>query len=97
VFRWAAASALDAFYQIVKRATLKSSSSLRSEVDSFTRNYHGLVCAIPDVQGFLNQRQGDFSFYLLWSLGAGQPPYRINPLADYAITDYGEVIGNEES
>ena len=52
VFDEAADSDIDAFYQTFKRATLKSSSSLRREMDQFVQSYHGLVCAVESAAGW---------------------------------------------
>jgi len=49
VFRAVPPEDLESFYQTLKRATLKSSSSLRSELDRFVKNYHKLFHTLPYV------------------------------------------------
>jgi ATP-dependent helicase/nuclease subunit A len=52
VFRAVPPEDLESFYQTLKRATLKSSSSLRKELDSFVSDYHKLLHTLPDVNAW---------------------------------------------
>ena len=52
VFRAVPPQDLAGFYQTLKRATLKSSSSLRQELDGFVAGYHKLLHALPEVEGW---------------------------------------------
>ena len=49
VFRAVPPDELASFYQTLKRATLKSSSSLRQELDRFVTGYHKLLHALPEA------------------------------------------------
>jgi ATP-dependent helicase/nuclease subunit A len=49
VFRAVPPEDLASFYQTLKRATLKSASSLRQELDSFVEDYHQLLHWLPAV------------------------------------------------
>ena len=52
VFRAVPPEDLASFYQTLKRATLKSSSSLRQELDSFVADYHQLLHSLPVVEAW---------------------------------------------
>jgi ATP-dependent exoDNAse (exonuclease V) beta subunit len=52
VFRAVPPEDLESFYQTLKRATLKSSSSLRKELDTFVKDYHKLLHTLPDVEAW---------------------------------------------
>ena len=52
VFRAVPSEDLESFYQTLKRATLKSSSSLRRELDTFVKAYHKLLHTLPDVEAW---------------------------------------------
>ena len=63
VFRAVPPADLAGFYQTLKLATLKSSSSLRTELGRFVAAYHKLLQALPDVKCW-----GGSAFW------AGEPP-----------------------
>ena len=52
VFRAVPPENLESFYQTLKRATLKSASSLRKELDTFVNGYHKLLHTLPDVEAW---------------------------------------------
>ena len=52
VFRGVPLKDLASFYQTLKRATLKSSNSLRQELDSFVQGYHKLLNTLPEAAGW---------------------------------------------
>jgi len=52
VFRAVPPEKLASFYQTLKRATLKSSSSLRKELDNFVADYHKLLQALPEAEAW---------------------------------------------
>lgn len=52
VFRAVPVNDLGSFYQTLKRATLKSSNSLRKELDGFVKGYHKLLQVLPEVDAW---------------------------------------------
>src|SRR5208282_3127323 len=52
VFRTVPPEKLESFYQTLKRATLKSSSSLQKELDNFVKDYHKRLHTMPDVEAW---------------------------------------------
>ena len=52
VFCAVPAGELESFYQTLKRATLKSSSSLRQELDTFVKAYHPLLHTLPAAEAW---------------------------------------------
>ncbi|HNQ87700.1 MAG TPA: UvrD-helicase domain-containing protein [Verrucomicrobiota bacterium] len=52
VFHTASKRGLDVFYQTLKQATLKSSTSLRYELNAFIDAYHDLVQTLPDADAW---------------------------------------------
>ena len=52
VFRAVPAEDLESFYQTLKRATLKSSGSMRSELGRFVQSYHKLLHMLPTADAW---------------------------------------------
>ena len=67
VFRAVPREEMANFYQNLKRATLKSSSSLRPELDRFVTGYHKLLHALPEADAW-----GGTAF---WSGGVPSLPH----------------------
>ena len=52
VFQSLSVENLENFFQILKRATLKSSSGLRKALDGFVKGYHKLLHALPEADAW---------------------------------------------
>jgi ATP-dependent exoDNAse (exonuclease V) beta subunit len=66
VFRAVCPEDLESFFQTLKRATLKSSSTLRQDLDRFVQGCHKLLQALPDARAW-----GGDAF---WNGKAPSPP-----------------------